>query len=237
MKKKSFIILIISVISVSILFVCGAYAKVKADRAKLFEYEANEKVYKLDPKVLEEYTTLEGGTGNARIYDESDLIIVPFSYHLKEKYSSFSEVVAEAKAFKEYAEYYFCCVSKTEGPAAFAYEKEEDKYIALLEELRRLEFQFVPTEKDKRSGKEELLTYYVYLHNSTEDEVNSDEGKRRMSVLEEYRSGNIDLDEAIVKSGVLAFLRRYLDNNEPERYNAFLDNFYMRSWFNLDDYK
>lgn len=72
-------------------------------------------------------------------------------------------------------------------------------------------------------AKEELLQDYVDFANSTVDEQNSEHGKTAKAALQEYRAGNITVDEALKKAGAIRFLKElYKLESNHSSYNKHL---------------
>lgn len=180
---------------------------------------------------------------------EIDYDLREFSYLLKDTYNSYAEVVEEKKSLRDYSEQYYVYMLEFLSPieaadgyeAAYKMEMNSGYYtkrIQLEEELERWESMFKPETEELRIAKENLLKDYVGLANQSEFDQNTESGKKAIAALNEYKNGDMSIDDALLYSGTIDFLKKlYESEYDHDLYREYLSQFNLSNWFSLSDYQ
>lgn len=218
MKRKISVIVLISVIAVFLCFILYAFADENA---------------KNNDDLIINVETTSGSNNKTEVNNvKGSFSALPFEFEIKEIYSSHKEVCSDKDALNEYMHLYrinsiqYANERNITADELEGYGNNESLYHLYVNELREWEMKFEPTETEKTEYKERFIEYYISINGTPGDESNR---KTAQYYLNEYREGNISIDEAMAKSGAINYIELFADKKDT--LNRILSDSHLLGWY------
>lgn len=222
MKRKVLIIVLISIIALPVCFILYAVADENA---------------KNNNDLIINVETTSGSNDKTEVNNvKGSYNALPFEFEIKEAYSSHREVCADKDALNEYMHQYridsiqYARERNITADELEGYGYNESLYHLHLNKLREWELKFEPTETEKTEYKERFIEYYISINGTPGDESNR---KTAEYYLNEYREGNISIDEAMEKSGAINHIELFADKKDT--LHRILSESHLLGWYKTPD--
>ncbi len=218
MKRKNLAIILISVISISVCFILYAVA--------------DENAKNNNDLIINVETTSDSNNKIEAYNVKSSYNALPFEFEIKETYSSHREVCIDKDALNEYMHQYkldsiqYAWERNVTTDDLEGYGNNESLYHLYINKLQEWEMKFEPTETEKTEYKERFIEYYISINGTPGDESNR---KTAEYYLNEYREGNISIDEAMEKSGAINYIELFADKKDTLR--KILSESHLLGWY------